>query len=190
MMASRDFVGITEAIHNTFLSLDSLMEIFIPDNNDFDIPASLEFFTTIQSYENDSTVQLVLEKLLNQIEQTPLLITPQNVCSLLPIIYLPLLGEPESSMVLMPKICRVLNNLTEECSLLLAKCLKESVYTYGKEKYFKLLVLVFQQYLSLQVLAEAKVKLATGTVKSKTVDTDPLVVCGVKTLAILCTEPF
>ena len=96
----------------------------------------------------------MLEHIKNDIQS----VDKRNCPSLFIILYLPLLQEPETSMIILPKVCEILSNFGSSDRFEFALIVQESIQMSAKDgpektSLFKKLVQLFQQYLTLQILS-------------------------------------
>ncbi len=124
-----------------------------------DIPAFLKWYQLIDSFENSVTFINAIESLLDHIKNKIQTIDRRNCVGLFLILYLPVLQEPETSMIILPKACDVISNLNSSERFEFALVVQESIQQSSSEKQerarlFKIVIQLFQQYLTLLVFSD------------------------------------
>ena len=165
--------------HNSHLRLSSssLQNVSI-----IDIAAFLKWYHAIDSFENSVTFINAIETLLDHVKNKIQSVDRRNCVGLLLILYLPVLQEPETSMIILPKACDILSNFNSGERFEFALIVQESIQasspdTQERAKYFKIIVQLLQQYLTLQIFS---------TETSDTVG-EPII-SAVQSLSILGTQ--
>lgn len=99
-----------------FSSLENLMLTFRDESrNDLSLLNLQEFidwYHTIDTFDNGIAFVNAVESLLAQISLSEQKIDKKNIVGLVAVLYLPILQEPETSLIILPKLCQILTKFT------------------------------------------------------------------------------
>ncbi|KAJ3367951.1 putative E3 ubiquitin-protein ligase HTD2 [Kappamyces sp. JEL0680] len=194
MMARKDFAGgswlshpgVRSALAGTFSSLEKLMMAFrVESRNDvavFHIPSFIKWFHTVDSFENGVTLVNAVDTLLDHIKHDLQTVDKKSCVGLLVVLYLPILQEPETSLMLLPKLSGLISNFTTAERFEFALIVQESIQSSTddateRSNLFKIIVQIFQQYLSLEIFKTPDAEAAAVVNEN--------IVAAVQTLSIL-----
>jgi hypothetical protein len=152
--------GITTRLqlYDTFSVLDKLSFAFKQEDCGFvHLGELLKWYNVIQSNENSLAIVNGTNTLLEHLIAGIQTIDSKNCIGLLVLLYLPALQEPEASLSIMPKLCHIMASMDTKQRFEFAFVTQESVQYTGKTKQekaqlFKIMIQLFQQYLTLQML--------------------------------------
>jgi hypothetical protein len=163
LMEAKDFGSVRTKLLELFSNLGTLTTSFGDLSNTevsvIHLVDYIKWYHSINTFENGVILVSAIDILVCRIDHKLETVTKQNMVALLAILYLPILREPETSMLVLPKICRVLASFTLsdrfEFALVVQKSIQlTSKVATEKGQTFKTLVLLFQQHLTLQLLSK------------------------------------
>ena len=165
LMTRKDFagkkdsliLGVRNEILDTFSSLEKLTMAFRDSRDDVSVVnlnELLSWYKLVDSFDNGITFVNAVDTLFDQIQHKLQTVDKKNSLAILCILYLPVLQEPETSLIILPKACNIIANFSTPERFEFALIVQESIQATAKEgteknNLFKLLIQLFQQYLSL-----------------------------------------
>ena len=162
LMEAKDLSAVRVKLLDAFSNVDHLASAF-RDTSKTDVSVIQLFnfskwYHLIDSFENGVTIVNAIDTLVEHVEHKLQIVTKQNMVAIVAILYLPILREPETSMLVLPKLCKILARFAASDRFDFALIVQESVQfttklVTEKAQIFKVFVQLLQQYLTLQVIS-------------------------------------
>jgi hypothetical protein len=157
---NNDGINTRLELYDTFSQLNKLSLAFKESaeaNGLVDLSGLLKWYNAIQSNENYLSLINAANTLMDHLHAGIQSVDSNNCVGLLVLLYLPALQEPEASLSIMPKICHIMSLMDTKQRFEFAFVTQESVQYSGKSKQekaqlFKILIQLFQQYLTMHLL--------------------------------------
>ena len=134
-----------------------------------DLKEYLDWYKSIESIDNNLTLANAATTMVEHINNNIQTVNQHNSIALLLVIFLPTLKEPETTMTVMPSLCQILAHLDHKQRFEFAFIVQESIQFSGKtnaerSQFFKTMIQLFQQYLTLQILESEEPKPNSDTI--------------------------
>ncbi|KAJ3275509.1 putative E3 ubiquitin-protein ligase HTD2 [Terramyces sp. JEL0728] len=147
-----DIFSNTKNIIAAFAQFDNTLDSYVIHLGEF-----LKWFQEIVTFENELAIMNGVNTLLDHIQNGVQEIGKDDYLCFVIVMILPILQDPDTSMTVLPKLCQLLAKFNQTDKFGFAFILQESIQHSGntsieKSQFFKQIIQLFQQYLTIQIL--------------------------------------
>ncbi|KAJ3257264.1 putative E3 ubiquitin-protein ligase HTD2 [Boothiomyces macroporosus] len=159
---SKEYENVKVSLYDTFSNMKNMITSFAKFETSLDcyiihLGEFLKWFHEIVTFENEVAILNGITTLLDHIQNGVQEIGKNDYLCFVIIVILPILQDPDASMTVLPKLCQILAKFTQADKFGFAFILQESIQHSGKtpmekSQFFKQMIQLFQQYLTIQIL--------------------------------------
>ncbi|KAJ3314833.1 putative E3 ubiquitin-protein ligase HTD2 [Boothiomyces sp. JEL0838] len=159
---SKEYENVKVSLYDTFSNMKNMITSFAKFETSLDcyiihLGEFLKWFHEIVTFENEVAILNGITTLLDHIQNGVQEIGKNDYLCFVIIVILPILQDPDTSMTVLPKLCQILAKFNQADKFGFAFILQESIQHSGKtpmekSQFFKQMIQLFQQYLTIQIL--------------------------------------